>query len=468
MNRLAAFLLAVLSLFGLASAPLAQTSEYATLATISATLGVNGNRLCLGEASRNDIGCPGYAPYVTSGGLVGIGTINPRAALEVSGSGGIFTGRLDDEDKLGFDNIRIGLGPVSGSLPAPRIIFDETRDTAPWQIDNYEGRLRFFRPGIIYMSLVSSTGFLGVGTHNPEERLDVHGNAVIRGISTIVGNSNYLLPISSSYDLALQTHLTNRNLLFAGDGGGYSIQSTEWSTGNPLSLALNPNGGPVGIGTANPGAMLTVSNGEVQPSSSGRPCTGSLAGAIRYTSGDLSYCDGMTWIEIAGAVSSTPGGVSGSIQFNSGGTFLGRNDIVIDGTGRVGIGINAPSARLHVEGDTMLNGNSIQNAGTMEFRYFGDTSNSWVGIANVDNKKYMHIGGHGGAGYRRIGLWGDEVFVPGRIGVGTTTPTVPLEVSGRISATVMQLGESNDTCTTDTVGTIRRNPVTGRFQICRL
>lgn len=50
----------------------------------------------------------------------------------------------------------------------------------------------------------------------------------------------------------------------------------------------------------------------------------------------------------------------------------------------------------------------------------------------------------------------------------TNVSTSALEVTGRVSATMMQLGENNDTCTTATLGTIRRNPATCKLQICRL
>jgi len=40
-----------------------QWSEYAF---ISQTLGVNDGRLCVGEASRGELGCPSYAPYVST------------------------------------------------------------------------------------------------------------------------------------------------------------------------------------------------------------------------------------------------------------------------------------------------------------------------------------------------------------------------------------------------------------------
>ncbi|MCA3243945.1 MAG: hypothetical protein INF43_01385, partial [Alphaproteobacteria bacterium] len=46
----------------------------------------------------------------------------------------------------------------------------------------------------------------------------------------------------------------------------------------------------------------------------------------------------------------TPAGVSGSIQFNSNGTFAGRNNLVVDSNGQVGIGTGTPNASLTVIG----------------------------------------------------------------------------------------------------------------------
>jgi hypothetical protein len=53
-------LLLALRLALVASVAVAQ--DWGNLATISTTMGVGGNRLCVGEASRRDIGCPAYAP----------------------------------------------------------------------------------------------------------------------------------------------------------------------------------------------------------------------------------------------------------------------------------------------------------------------------------------------------------------------------------------------------------------------
>lgn len=55
------------------------------VALISPTIGNDTGRVCIGDTDV-DMGCPTYAPYLTSGGLLGIGTTNPQTALEVSGT----------------------------------------------------------------------------------------------------------------------------------------------------------------------------------------------------------------------------------------------------------------------------------------------------------------------------------------------------------------------------------------------
>jgi hypothetical protein len=46
--------------------------DWGSVATISTTMGVSGSRLCLGEGPRGDIGCPAYAPSVTTAGDVSV------------------------------------------------------------------------------------------------------------------------------------------------------------------------------------------------------------------------------------------------------------------------------------------------------------------------------------------------------------------------------------------------------------
>jgi len=60
--------LLTLGLLTLATTSFAQ--DWGQLATISSTMGIQGGKLCLGEASRGDIGCPAYAPSVSPTGTL--------------------------------------------------------------------------------------------------------------------------------------------------------------------------------------------------------------------------------------------------------------------------------------------------------------------------------------------------------------------------------------------------------------
>lgn len=50
--------------------------SWGALATISETMGVSGSRICIGEASRGDIGCPSFAPTISN-----TGTLNAAAGI---------------------------------------------------------------------------------------------------------------------------------------------------------------------------------------------------------------------------------------------------------------------------------------------------------------------------------------------------------------------------------------------------
>ncbi len=61
----AALLVSAAAVFGAFSV---QAQEWGEIANISSTMGVNANRICVGEGSRGDIGCPTYAPTVSPTG----------------------------------------------------------------------------------------------------------------------------------------------------------------------------------------------------------------------------------------------------------------------------------------------------------------------------------------------------------------------------------------------------------------
>jgi hypothetical protein len=68
-------------------ASVAVAQDWGKVATVSSTMGVSANQLCLGEASRGDIGCPAYAPSVnTAGNMIVSGSVT-AASFVGDGSG---------------------------------------------------------------------------------------------------------------------------------------------------------------------------------------------------------------------------------------------------------------------------------------------------------------------------------------------------------------------------------------------
>lgn len=456
MSRRAAFLLAAFALVGFAGAPQAQTSEYANVAMISATMGVSGSRVCIGEGSRGDIGCPTYAPFLNSAGDLGLGTATPVP--------------------YGL-HIRRGSSSAGISVDAPS---SEQTSIDLFTIGNGQNAL---------------------------------GQAGTRGWHILArGKTNSIED--------------RGNLVF------YHWDGTGWYS--PFSI--NDETGNIGIGVISATAKLTVFDGEIQTASSGAACTGPLAGAIRYTGGNLSYCNGSAWTLIGGASGGTPGGVSGSIQFNSGGAFAGRSDVIVDETGSIQVGSRVLLARdganngwigatgsgseterlaigflsspttgaiqdifFQAGGAERMRINSAGNIGigtgnpTFPLTVYGGGAIALVGIGRSSTEvdfayPYESVGTITSVTNLRLqsansiifhtGMTSNEpddnskarvrIDENGSMGIGTIWPTAPLEVAGRVSATIMQIGESNDGCTTATVGSIRRNPATGRFQICRM
>jgi fibronectin-binding autotransporter adhesin len=153
-------------------------------------------------------------------------------------------------------------------------------------------------------------------------------------------------------------------------GEGYGVYIAEiqadnkWGLYQTDSTANNYFAGAVGIGTEWPESMLQVYNGEAQVGSSGAPCTVTIAGAIRYASGLLYYCNGSAWtLSSAGGGS---GAVSSGTQYqigyyaSSGSIISGDSAITTDASnnfiinaGKLAIGANfTPTYDLSFDGTT--------------------------------------------------------------------------------------------------------------------
>ncbi len=250
--------------------------------------------------------------------------------------------------------------------------------------------------GLVY----TSAGQLGIGAATPAQKLEVAGNALIKGLiyggTDATPDANYLdLSPSGEGDIGALFGFSNgASLKFLNEdvmGTGNDDLFVQLWTANPAAysylesfnnagLVVGSGSGPVilrpartevmridttgvGIGTAGPATILDV-NGTIRVADGGEACAAGVAGGIRYNGGNLQYCNGTAWTSLASAASASAAGADGQVQFNSGGIFGASANFYWDkANGRLGLGTATPSSLLTLLGNNNITftGVSVQN-----------------------------------------------------------------------------------------------------------
>jgi len=299
---------------------------------------------------------------------------------------------------------------------------------------------------------------VGIGTTNPGARLEVLGNSANQW-----GNILYLKNSAGSNRLSLKDEQTSPYIppgLWTGAGGGLSIGSqyegimfyASASGATPVERMRITSGGNVGIGTNAPMKSLDVRNGDGEA-------------AANWISGVFGSKTGL---------SSNPRVVVGTysnvaIVGSHTGSLNAWNDLylnnpsypcVVKANGSVGIGTTSPIYKLDVRGDVYVDNSSVFMSGYTE----GPTNNTvysqYVGKRysgrilagmEIENVRTNSAGtaitttGHYGQKLHfrahDYGIYGGSVgdrtmsIVGNSVGIGTTSPSYKLHVSGDIYAT---------------------------------
>jgi len=321
-----------------------------------------------------------------SGSNIGIGTTTPAEKLRVNGT--------FSSNALWTDNTTISYW---GNYPTPYGGF--TWDTGYATIYAIAGNiLRLGSNGASPDMTIDLSGNVGINTTLPTARLHVSGSSAdsllllsspgVTNALFVSGSGNVGIGTTTPGD-ALQITKSNPYIIMTGDDASYtnagiqmiangasnqralgifmfqSVAGHEWFMGQPYAGAdsfvinrrvtstpssqSNPKGigastgtvfivtssGSVGIGTTNPQGKLHVNGGDVFFGDETNVATnirlrrnGATVGSIGTYNSQLELC---------------------------GGSSIGASHMVITSTGNVGIGINAPTAKLHVSGSTTTN-----------------------------------------------------------------------------------------------------------------
>jgi hypothetical protein len=394
---------------------------------------------------------------------VGIGTDQPKKKLDVNGDAHV-RGTITVEGHIYGDKSNIGADKSKDAMlisnGASLQIYGKQHPTRQGdlyligdQSDNGSGKIVFSQKidvGWRNNMVINTDGNVGVGTMNPEAKLDLKGDLQLSGsingkrtggelsiFSDRALGGGYLELKSASEGSVNQGGIT---FVAQGDGRKNGFNFVHYN--QPLDkwgLSLRINGeGDVGIGTANPEAKLDL-RGDFQLS-------GSING--KKTGGQLSvFADrvaGGGYLELKSASegSTNAGGITFVAQGDgtkNGFNFVRYNQpldkwglsLRINGEGNVGIGTDDPKNKLHI------NVNSNDDQDNTGLRLTGQ--NGWAEgqllASDADgNAKWVDKTSV------TSGLWqenanGSDIFSgnTGNVGIGVNTPSERLEVGGNIS-----------------------------------
>lgn len=319
--RKARLFMALSALLGVFFVFPAYAQNWGGVATISTTMGVKANRLCVGEASRGDLGCPTYAPSLTTAGDVALtgGLTTSSISLTTAGTTwGYLGSAVSYIPNLGTNAIsttNISLTTINGqplsSFGASATVVSGTTT----MVTNFPDAILCTMGGQadVYVMTLSLAPYLGDGRY--------YYRAVVGGGTLQVGfNSSGAYGAFTSSDTNYTTagncatsisalYTAGRAFNFIGGSGstglGYAI------TSGTTSITVNSATGITSLTTAGTtwgylssgGSYLptittgSISTTTVQVSGTTATCSSTNAGTIRYTSvtTTLELCTGSSW-----------------------------------------------------------------------------------------------------------------------------------------------------------------------------
>jgi hypothetical protein len=337
------------------------------------------------------------------GGYVGIGTSSPNAPLHVtnpSASGEVL--RLSGANGHGFRFL------ASGSVPFAQTIWVGGGEAMAFSINNAEAMR------------ITTDGNIGIGIASPITKLDIAvspagtGNAA-DGI--LLRSSNNVFADFTATGAAYSNYGVGANEIWLNSqNGNLSIgpatnHATKFVANGSERMRLTSTGN-LGIGTASPAEKLEV-NGNIRISS--------------------EYA-GINWPQVSGV----RGGILADDGFAKRLTLFHGNSIVFEtGTndpdfnytkmiiasnGNVGIGTNAPTYKLDING-----ANTVRQSTTDNYAQYMFTNSEGTSHIAASQKEMQFYAGQGST---------VDVVIKygGNVGIGTTTPQAKLAVNGDVYA----------------------------------
>ena len=333
---------------------------------------------------------------IDSSGNVGIGVTNPSS----------YWGQADNLVVGGTGND--GITIKSSATGNGRLVFTDTASSTAGLNDG--GQIQYNHVSD-YMTLrtngaeqvrIDSSGNVGIGTSSPTYKLHVRSADASDDVAYIHHDN---ASQSSGTLLKVRTD--------AGDSNGYTLLDVQTNSGSALFVRGDRN---VGIGTSSPSSKL-----DVQQTTAGNIISAEFDNTD-YTANNRNAIKIRQQVSSGGSYSAYLGS-----DKNTGNVFLSNdsitaNHLVINTSGKVGIGTSSPNRNLHIIGQYTVE-NSTNPSGAFLFIPSSDANRIYSRVSNASTSSRDFAFLVGSTEAMRIDS-------SGNVGIGTSSPSTKLEVNG--------------------------------------
>jgi len=366
-----------------------------------------------------------------NGGNVGIGTTSPSTNLQTGdGSAGVDTSIRAYHSDGAYTEIR-GYGLLTNRTTAyirptgdKNAVMAIGNDNNTWNYVNVNANYFTVGTDATEHMRITNTGNVGIGTTSPSEKLDVVGKILAQSSGYVhvrVDQTD-----SGMIDMGLSSGTAEGFLNIQNTGAGHVAANPEFKLLLNSSEKIRIDGsGNVGIGTTSPDVKLEVvaaspTDGIVADFVNSTNAGGTVA-AIKLSNADSEACDVVLGANRVGANF----GSDFFISLSDGVDGTNQERLRITESGNVGIGTTSPSGKLHIQTDA-----------SSEFIFTGASTSGYATTFHMDNTG-LDIGHNSASRSLNLKTGGlDRLTIAGggNVGIGTTSPSEKLEVSGNILA----------------------------------
>jgi hypothetical protein len=355
--------------------------------------------------------------YVLGSGNVGIGTTSPAYKLEVNGSINVYPNnffRYDgDTGIIGSATAIVGGSSNQLGIRASNDILFATNGS--------NERMR-----------VATSGYVGIGTTNPQRKLDVVGSHTTSTFRVYYPDLNV-----AGQDASVDIWASEPGVSYNGSGIGSNVNR------QPYYGRTNPALGQAFLRFINGNMMFHTSTGDAVYAERMRIDSAGNVGIGTSSPNRLLTVAGTTSGLIALNASSYRNTTIGS---DSTGNFIVYDDnagayrMVINSAGNVGIGTTSPSTKLHLYLADGVNDNTLRiQQGTNAYasginlvaNNDGGAVYNFINSQTNGGTEHWRIGGGATASTMAISTGGTErmrITSGGTVGIGTSTPYSKLDV----------------------------------------